>query len=66
MSFLGSLYKLMAKVLASRLAHIMEKIIFANQSTFIRGRQRVDGVVAINEIIVLRGDGGRRLECVCV
>lgn len=47
----------MAKVLALRLAHIMEKIIFVNQSTFVRGRQHVDGVVAINEIIVLMGDG---------
>lgn len=52
-SLLGSLYKLVAKVLASRLAPLLEKIISSNQSAFIKGRQLVDGVVAINEIIDL-------------
>lgn len=50
-SLLGSLYKMVAKVLASRLAPIMDKLISSNQSAFIKGRQLVDGVVAVNEII---------------
>jgi hypothetical protein len=50
-SLLGSLYKLVAKVLAGRLASVMDKLISFNQSAFIKGRQLVDGVVAVNEII---------------
>jgi len=50
-SLLGSLYKLEAKVLAGRLAPMMDKLISSNQSTFIKGRMLVDGVVAVNEII---------------
>ncbi|GAU48545.1 hypothetical protein TSUD_99510 [Trifolium subterraneum] len=50
-SIVGSLYKLVAKVLASRLAKVMDKLISPNQSAFIKGRQLVDGVVAVNEII---------------
>jgi len=50
-SLLGSLYKLLAKVLLDGLAPDMDKLISSNQSTFIKGRQLVDGVVAVNEII---------------
>ena len=50
-SLMGSLYKLVAKVLAGRLAPVMDKIISSNQSVFIKGRQLVDGVVAVNEVI---------------
>jgi hypothetical protein len=52
-SLVGSLYKLLAKVLASRLANVMDKLISPNQSAFIRGRQLEDGVVAVNKIIDL-------------
>jgi hypothetical protein len=40
-----------AKVLAGRLSTVMDKLISPNQSAFIKGRQLVDGVVAVNEII---------------
>ena len=50
-SLLGSLYKLVAKVLAGRLAPVMDSLISSNQYAFIKGRQLVDGVVAVNEII---------------
>lgn len=52
-SLLGSLYKLVAKMLAGRLAPIMDNLISSNQSAFIKGRQLVDGVVAVNDIIDL-------------
>jgi len=32
---------------------VMDKLISSNQSAFIKGRQLVDGVVAVNEIIDL-------------
>jgi hypothetical protein len=39
----GSLYELMAKVLAGRLAKVMDKLISHNRSAFIRGGQLVMG-----------------------
>jgi hypothetical protein len=50
-SLLGCLYKLLAKVLARRLAKVMNPKISPNQSAFLKGRYLVDGVVVINEIV---------------
>jgi hypothetical protein len=50
-SLLGSLYKLLAKVLAVRMAKVMDFIISKNQSTFIKGRFLADGVVVLNEVV---------------
>jgi hypothetical protein len=52
-SLLGSLYKIVAKVLASRLGTVMDKLISKNQSAFIKGRLLVDGVLTVNEVIDL-------------
>jgi hypothetical protein len=52
-SLLGSLYKIVAKVLATRLGAVMGKLISMNQSTFIKGRLLVDGVLTINEVVDL-------------
>ncbi|MCH88690.1 cysteine-rich receptor-like protein kinase [Trifolium medium] len=45
-SLVGSLYKLVSKVLAK----VMPKLISPNQLAFIKDRQLVDGVVAVNEL----------------
>lgn len=50
---LGSLYKLMAKMLASRLTRVMWKLISLDKSTFIKERQLEDGVVALNAVVDL-------------
>jgi len=50
-SLLGCLYNLLAKVLARRLAKVMNRIISLNQSAFLKGRNLVDGVLVINEIV---------------
>jgi hypothetical protein len=60
-SLLGSLYKIIAKVLANRLAKVMNSIIPTTQSAFIKGRNLVDGVMVVNEIIDLAKKTGR--EC---
>ncbi|GAU32687.1 hypothetical protein TSUD_145610 [Trifolium subterraneum] len=60
-SLVGSLYKIVVKVLARRLAKVMDKLISSNQYAFIKGRQLVDEVVAINEIIDLAKKS--RKEC---
>jgi hypothetical protein len=43
-SLLGCLYKLIAKVLASKLSKVMSSIIAPTQSAFLKGRNLVDGV----------------------
>jgi len=44
--------------MAARLAPIMIQIISVNHLAFIKGRQHVDGVVEVNEIIDLSWRGG--------
>jgi hypothetical protein len=50
-SLLGCLYKLLAKVLARRLAAVLNPIISQNQSAFLKGRNLVDGVLVVNELV---------------
>jgi hypothetical protein len=50
-SLLGSIYKLVAKVLTNRLCLVMDSLTSKNQSTFIKSRLLVDGVLIINEVV---------------
>ncbi|XP_028102574.1 uncharacterized protein LOC114301812 [Camellia sinensis] len=50
-SLIGSLYKVLAKVLSNRIKHIMPRIISESQSAFIGGRSILDGVLIANEIV---------------
>jgi len=53
-SLLGSLYKLIVKVLMVHLSLAMDKLISGNHpSGFLKGRQLVDEAMAVNEIINL-------------
>lgn len=60
-SLLGSLYKLISKVLACRLSKVMASIISNSRSAFLKGRNLVDGVVVINEVVDLAKKSKR--EC---
>jgi hypothetical protein len=58
---LGCVYKLIAKVLAARLAKIFSPLVSKSQSAFLKGRQLVEGVVVVNEVIDYAKKSGK--EC---
>jgi hypothetical protein len=60
-SLLGCIYKLVAKVLASCLARVIGPLVAKSQTAFLKGRQLVEGVVVVNEVIDYAKKSGK--EC---
>ncbi|GKB24540.1 RNA-directed DNA polymerase, eukaryota, reverse transcriptase zinc-binding domain protein [Tanacetum coccineum] len=50
-SLIGSIYKIIAKILANRLVNVLDGIVSEVQSAFVTGRQMLDGPFIINELI---------------
>ncbi|GJR05936.1 retrovirus-related pol polyprotein from transposon TNT 1-94 [Tanacetum coccineum] len=50
-SLISCVYKVISKLLASRLAKVIGSVISPNQSTFIKGRQILDDCLIANEIV---------------
>jgi len=50
-SLVGSLYKIISKLLASRVKQVMSEVISDHQNAFIKGRQILDSVLIANEAI---------------
>jgi hypothetical protein len=47
----GSIYKIISKVLANRIKIVLEKIISKSQRAFIRGRKILDPILIVNECL---------------
>ncbi|PNY17864.1 cysteine-rich receptor-like protein kinase, partial [Trifolium pratense] len=50
-SLVGSLYKILAKVLANRLRLVIGGVISESQSAFVKDRQILDGILVVNDVV---------------
>ncbi|GKA48843.1 RNA-directed DNA polymerase, eukaryota, reverse transcriptase zinc-binding domain protein [Tanacetum coccineum] len=50
-SLIGTHYKIIAKILANRLSNVVDNLVSHEQSSFISGRQILDGPLMLNEMI---------------
>jgi hypothetical protein len=50
-SLVGSMYKILAKVLANRLKHVVGSVVSEVQSAFVKERQILDGMLVANEVV---------------
>nr|GFA07128.1 hypothetical protein [Tanacetum cinerariifolium] len=60
-SLTGCMYKVLSKLLASRLSRVISNLISPNQTAFLAGRQMLDGSLIANEIVNFAKKAGMNL-----
>lgn len=50
-SLIGSMYKIIGKILANRITEVIDSLISQEQSAFVKGRQILDGPMILNEVV---------------
>ena len=52
-SLVGSVYKILAKVLANHMRMVLDKLISETQNSFVGGRQILDSILIANECVII-------------
>jgi hypothetical protein len=60
-SLVGYLYKVLAKVLANRLRLVIGSVVSDSQSSFVKGKQILDGILIANEVVDEARRSGKEL-----
>lgn len=50
-SLIGSMYKILTKVLANKMKKVLPRVVSSVQSAFLKGRNILDGVLIANEVV---------------
>ena len=50
-SIVGSIYKVIAKILSRRLRRVVSDLVGETQTAFVSGRQILDGALIVNETV---------------
>lgn len=53
-SLIGSIYKIISKILTEGLKKVMPKLVDEQQMTFIKGRQIMNAIMVANECVDMR------------
>lgn len=48
---IDSIYRILSKILANRIKNVMNILVSKSQTSFLAGRQMLDGILVVNEVL---------------